>query len=257
MIQLNSEVRYRRIMGELKRREVVPVSDLCWLLSVSARTVRRDLAEMEEKGIVRRVRGGAMLATLTGPGEDLPLENREVSFREEKLRIGNAAAQLVRRGDCVLLDSGTTTLEVARHLPRGYDLTVVTNALTIAAELASRTDVSLVLTGGSYYKPGGSFVGPLTEHNLQTINADIGFIACAGVDLEKGLTNTNLFEFTKRTMMEVSRRVVLVADHSKFGQAKLAIFGTLDEVDMIITDSGIDEDTLRKFREAGVRIEVA
>ena len=73
-------------------------------------------------------------------------------------------------------------------------------------------------------------------------------IACAGVDLEKGLTNTNLFEFTKRTMMEVSRKVVPVADHSKFGQARLASFGTLDEVDMIITDSGIDEETLRKFR---------
>lgn len=243
-------------MGELKRREVVPVSDLCWLLSVSARTVRRDLAKLEEKGAIRRVRGGAMLVTLTGPGEDLPMEKREVSFREEKARIGNAAAQLVHPGDCVLLDSGTTTLEVARRLPRGYDLTVVTNALTIAAELASRTDLSLVLTGGSYYKPGDVFVGPLTERNLQTVNADIAFIACAGVDLEKGLTNTNLFEFTKRTMMEVSRKVVLVADHSKFGQARLASFGTLDEVDMIITDSGIDEETLRKFREAGVKIEV-
>lgn len=245
------------MLDELRLRRVVPISDLSWMLGVSARTVRRDLVELEDRGLVTRVHGGAMLTDVTTLGEDPSIEDREISFVEEKRRIGKAAAGLVRWRDCVLLDSGTTTLEVARCLPRDCDLTVVTNALPIANELARRDDIDLVVTGGSYYESARAFVGPLTEKNLHAITADYAFISCVGIDLEKGLTNSNLFESTKQTMMEIAKKTIVVADHSKFGRKGLAVFGLFEDVDVVVTDDGLDPKAVAQLEEKGVIVMLA
>lgn len=255
-IILIPEERCQKILHELTARRVVPVSDLSWMLSVSTRTIRRDLTELERRGLVRRVHGGATLAEMAD-FDDPSIEDREVSFVDEKQRIGKAAASLIRRRDCILLDSGTTTLEVARYLPQDYDLTVVTTTLPIANELAQRDDINLVMIGGSYYEAARAFVGPLTEQNLRVISADIAFISCVGIDLTRGLTNTNLFESTKRVMMEVARKSVVVADRSKFGKRALAIFGVLEDVDAIVTDSGLDETIVAELHQNGIRVVLA
>lgn len=235
---------------------VLRVSQLSEALTVSEMTIRRDLASLEQQGLVRRVHGGAMHVSNT-----LLLEksftDRGREYNREKAVIGRLAASLVGEGDVVILDAGTTTLQVARHLETRH-LTVVTNALPVATELAGREGVSAILLGGNLKGPELCTVGPITTESLSQMAADTVFLSCAGFSPERGLTDPDLREAeVKRAMMRASRRAVLVADSSKFGSVSFAHIAALESLQVLVTDAGLAPEAQQVLQARGVRVMTA
>ena len=184
-------------------------------------TIRKDLENLHSEGLLQRSHGGA-LPVRTGTLLDPSLREKEKHHRKEKQRIGEAAAALVNEGECVILDSGTTTTAVARALRNRGRLTVITNAVNIAAELAG-TSIEVILTGGILRENSFSLVGPLAEETLGRLSADIFFLAVDGFDVHYGPTTPNLLEAkVNREMIKISRRTICVCDSSKFGRRSLS-----------------------------------
>lgn len=209
-------------------------------LGVSPATVRRDLTELEKQGLIRRTHGGAL--PLSGTSFEPSLGQKAAEQVEEKRRIGMAAASLVRDGETIILDAGTTTVEIARALSARRDLTVVTNSLAIAAELADREGVHVIVTGGDLRKHTMALVGPAAESFLRTITADRVFLGINGISPERGLTTPNLLEAaTKRAMVQAASEVVVVADHTKLGRVTFAHVADLEQVDRLVCDEPAGE----------------
>jgi DeoR family transcriptional regulator of aga operon len=184
------------------------------------------------------------------------LHEKEQLHRREKLKIAAAAARLVRPGHVVILDSGTTTTAIARAIKHIRDLTVITNAVNIAAELAG-TDVEVILTGGVLRRNSFSLVGPLTEDSLRHVTADLLFLAVDGFDIEYGLTTPNLLEArANRVMMENAKTTIIVCDSSKFGRRSLSFIAPTSAVHHTMTDSKISARHLRGLRAAHVKVVV-
>lgn len=209
-------------------------------LGVSPATVRRDLTELEKRGLIRRTHGGAL--PLSGTSFEPTVGQKSTEQVEEKRRIGKVAASLVRDGETIILDAGTTTLEIARALSGRRDLTVVTNSLSIAAELANLEGVHVILTGGDLRKNTMALVGPAAEGFLRTITADRVFLGINGISPERGLTTPNLLEAaTKRAMVRAASEVVVVADHSKLGRVTFAHVADLHHIDRLVCDEPAGE----------------
>jgi DeoR family transcriptional regulator of aga operon len=185
---------------------------------------------------------------------DPSLTEKETYQIKEKKMIAEAAAAMVQEGYCVLLDSGTTTTEIARALRRFNRLTVVTNALNIAAEL-SDTDFDIILIGGNLRKNSRSLVGPLAEDVLQEIRADILFLGVDGFDVTAGVTTPNVQEARiNRVMVNVSRKVVAVCDATKFERRSLALIVPPSAIHVVITDKSVKSGHLNALRSAGVEV---
>lgn len=241
-----TEERRRLIVEELRERGVVRTGDLARRFSVSAMTIRSDLAALEGRGGLVRVHGGAMLQERVA---------REPSYYEkaaqnldEKRRIGRRAATLIDDGMAVFIGNGTTTIEIVRALaersPTG--IKVFTNALTHAGELARSPGVDVYVIGG--YLRGVSFgmVGPLARGALQGVYFDLAFLGANGVSVERGITIPSLEEAeTAAEIVRHARKVAIVVDHTKFGVVTHGKIADLAEVDVIITDKGLDP----RFRE--------
>ncbi len=180
------------------------------------------------------------------------LREKEKLHKKEKARIAAAAADIIEDGQCVLLDSGTTTMEIARALKNVKELTVITNAINIAAELAS-TDIDVILTGGMMRKNSFSFVGPLAEQALRQLRADILFLGVDGFDPDAGVFTPNFLEAqVNRVMVEVSLKTIAVCDSSKFGRRSLCNIMPATAVHQVITDKNIDRQCLQAIRKAGI-----
>jgi len=230
---LFQEERHRQILTILEEDGRATVEALSQQLGVSAATVRRDLSELEKQGLLRRTHGGVL--ALSGTAFEPSLGEKSGEQMEEKRRIATAAASLVRDGETIILDAGTTTLEIARVLTSRRDITVVTNSLPIAAELAATEGVHVILTGGDLRKNTMALVGPATEAFLKKITADRVFLGTNGVSPERGLSTPNLLEAaTKRAMLGAATEVVVVADHTKLGRVAFAHVADLSEVDRIV-----------------------
>ncbi len=244
--------RLSAILERLSNGTSVAVADLSRDLSVSPATIRRDLRFLDEQRLLARTHGGAVAQ---GVLYELPLRYKGARHRLEKQRIGAAAAERVAAGAAVGLTGGTTTTEVARALaPRG-NLTVVTNALNIASELAVRPNVKLVVTGGVARSESYELVGPLAERSLEELNLDVVFIGVDGIDPEAGLTTHHEIEaHTNRALIDRARRVVIVADSSKLGRVGFARICDLGRVDELITDAGADRRALDALGEIGVQV---
>jgi DeoR family transcriptional regulator of aga operon len=231
----------------------VVVTDLARRFSTSLITIRKDLEHLHQQGRIERAHGGALpldAAALRDPS----LHEKERMHRKEKLRVAAAAAQLVQPGHVIILDSGTTSTAVARATKHIPNLTVITNAVNIAAELAG-TDVEVILTGGVLRKNSFSLVGPLAEDSLRHITADLLFLAVDGFDIAYGLTTPNLLEArVNRVMMESAKATVVVCDASKFGRRSLSLIAPTSAVQQTITDNKISSRHLRGLREAGVKV---
>lgn len=250
-----SEERRRKILGLVQHEGRVLVSDLARRFSTSLITIRKDLEHLQREGHIQRAHGGA-LPLDSAALRDPTLHEKERLHRKEKLRIAPAAAKLVRAGQVIIVDSGTTTSAVARSLRHVRNLTVITNAVNIAADLAG-TGVEVMLTGGVLRKNSFSLVGPLAEESLQQITADLLFLAVDGFDLAYGLTTPNLLEAkVNRMMVESAKRTVVVCDSSKFGRRSLSRIAPTSAVHHVITDSGISSKDLRKLREAQIKVVV-
>jgi len=248
-----SEERRRKILELLERDGRVLVHDLATRFSTSLITIRKDLEHLHRAGRIQRAHGGA-LPVETAAMRDPALHEKERLHHKQKVRIAGAAAKLVHTGQAIILDSGTTTTAVARAVKHVGRLTVITNAINIAAELAG-TNIEVVLTGGVLRKNSFSLVGPLAEETLRQVTADLLFLAVDGFDITHGLTTPNLLEAkVNRLMMESAKRTVVVCDSSKFGRRSLSRIAETAAVHEVITDNRVLARDLRGLREAGVKV---
>jgi len=248
-----SEERRRQIFELLQTEGRVIVRDLSKRFQTSLITIRKDLEHLHNQGQLQRTHGGA-LTIRNGAQNDRSLQEKGKVHRQEKIRIAAAAVRLIREGQVVLLDSGTTTTAIARACRHFKNLTVITNATNIAAELGD-TSVDVILTGGILRKNSFSLVGPLAEESLRRLNADLLFLAVDGFDVTYGLTTPNLLEArVNRAMAEASRRTVVVCDSSKFGRRSLSLIMPTDAVHETITDRKMPKQDLKALREAKVHV---
>ena len=249
----------RKMIAEILERDgVVRNATLKQMLHVSTVTIRADLRALAEQGICDLIWGGAVYHEPTAePETSLPNpRTTEVANREAKQRIGARAAQLVQNGQTILVDSGSTTVELLRHLPPdlGY-LRIVTQALNVAAAAADFPQVELVMTGGVLRTTTYSLIGPQAIHSLEMFNADWAFISCGAFTLEQGITASNILDAElKKTMLARAEQVVLLADHSKFGNARALTVAPLTEINVLITDSGLSDEYAAQIASAGVEV---
>jgi DeoR family transcriptional regulator, aga operon transcriptional repressor len=250
-----SEERQRAILDLLQRDGRVLVIDLAKQFRTSQVTIRKDLEILHVKGRVHRTHGGALPAR-DGALEDPTLREKEKLHRKEKLQIAAAAARMVSEGQVVILDSGTTTTAIARALRNLQHLTIITNAVNIAAEL-SGSSLEVILTGGNLRKNSFSLVGPIAEETLHKLHADILFLGVDGFDVHYGLSTPNLLESkVNRAMIEISKTAVAVCDSSKFGKRSLSLISPTGSLQHVITDSGIPKPDLAALKKAGVAVTI-
>jgi DeoR/GlpR family transcriptional regulator of sugar metabolism len=248
------EERRQKILDLVSQRGFVSLTDIAGVIDVSESTIRRDLDYWDQQGLVKRTHGGAMF---TGDGSVLPaLEERSASQLEEKRLIARAAADRIRNGDAILLDGGTTTLEVARLLV-GRSLQIVTNSLPIANLFASSRETDLVMLGGYVYPKTGVALGPLTVRMLPDIHVHQTVLSVGGITA-KGLFNSNLLLVeTERQMMRCADEVVVVADHTKIGRQALAFLCELSAVDTLIVDHRLTAAQRELVDQADARLILA
>ena len=249
--------RHEQIGRLLKETGRVSVADLAARFAVSVVTIRNDLDLLERQGLLRRMRGGAV-AVRTARFER-PAHLAGESYAEEKTRIAAVAASLVRDGETVIIDAGSTMVALAKALPRTLsDVAVVTSALDVALELEEHPGVKVVITGGTVRGRSRSLIAPLATLLLGQINADVAFMSCAGVDPDKGFTNSNWEEAEiKHAMLAAAGRAVFLADHSKAGHVGTARIAGLERADAMISDTGIDPEAARMLESKGLRLILA
>jgi DeoR family transcriptional regulator of aga operon len=255
-----AQLRRQRMLDLIRAQEFVSVVDLGERFGVSQVTARTDLDALARRGLVRRIRGGAM--SRIAAGHERAFEETEHRYHAEKAIIGRAAANLVTDGETVILDVGTTTTEAARALAARTALTgvtVITSALNIALELEPTIPrLSIVVLGGTLRPLQHSLVDPLAALALVHVNAHTLLLGCNGVDPVAGVTSVNLPEAdVKRRLLAASRRRIVLADGSKLGTVHLARLCRLDEVDAVVTGPSADPGVVDELRERGVDVLVA
>jgi DeoR family transcriptional regulator of aga operon len=251
---MNRAERLGAILERLSDGGTVEVDDLTRDLGVSPATVRRDLQALHEQRLLDRTHGGAVAI---GGLYELPVRYRGSLQRDQKLRIARAALAHVDDGATVGLTGGTTTTEVGRMLVHRSELTVVTNAVNIAAELAVRPNVRLIVSGGVARAASYELVGPLADGVLGQLHVEIAFVGVDGITARTGLTTHREIEaHTNRVLVERAARVVVVADGTKVGVTTLARICNSEAVDVLITTEEADPDELAAIRERGVAVEV-
>lgn len=250
MLNLQRHTRILELIGE---RGKVEVSELSRLFGISEVTIRNDLKGLHQRGLVRRAHGGAVRVDTISV--DASLKEKAALHSEEKHRIGAAAAALINDGDSVILDSGTTTQHIAKHIKDRKDLTVITNGINVAMELLGAQGVRLVLLGGMVRQNSFSAVGHFAEDMLKQLSADKLFLAVDACDLDFGLSTPNPEESkVNQAMVQIANETILVADSSKFGRRSLSHIVPLSAIDKIITDSSLATDTQVELRALGVEL---
>jgi DeoR family transcriptional regulator of aga operon len=251
--QLLIEERRQHILSLIQNEGRVLVGDLSRDLGISQITIRKDLEYLQSRGLVQRTHGGALRIQASALF-DPSLQEKQKQHSQEKQRIAEAAVKMVEEGQCVMLDSGTTTTAIAHQLRKFSHLTVITNAVNIAAELAS-TNFEVILIGGSLRKNSFSLVGPLAEDVLQEMHADILFLGVDGFDPEVGLTTPNFLESrVNRAMVKASRRIVAVCDSTKFGRRSLSRIVPPTAVHTVITDRNLSAQNAEALRTQNIEV---
>jgi DeoR family fructose operon transcriptional repressor len=251
-MHVNLNARQSQIIELLKTNGEAKIPELKSMFDVTEMTVRRDLEKLERHGILKRTFGGAILAS-----QDLTLRERTVSQAEEKMRIGRCAAALVQPGDSIFIDGGSTTLQVARHLPEQSAITVVTNAINVAAQLAERS-ISTIVIGGVLVEATNSMIGSIAVESISRMAFDKVFIGATGINARHGFSNSNMHEAEiKRIAIQQAKEAYIVSDHSKFGEQVLVSFATLSDINKIVTDTMPDQELLSACQTAGVEVLLA
>jgi DeoR family transcriptional regulator of aga operon len=256
--RLLAEQRRRKVLDLIEQKGQITVRDIVERFSVSSVTARGDLDVLGTTGTVVRTHGGAVRRLEAN--QDYPLRLKETLHHSEKVRIGRAAADRIQPNEVVILDSGTTTVEIARQLKtRGLQsVTVITNALNIASELMDAIGISVIVVGGILRPVSGSFVGPQAEAMLKELHADRLFLAVDGFDLEIGASTPDILEAQlNNLMMHVSKEINVVADFSKLGRRSISRIGSLDRVHRLITDSRAADDFTAALRKRDIQVTVA
>jgi DeoR family fructose operon transcriptional repressor len=248
-----AEERQHAIAALVADRGRVAVTAVADQFGVTTETVRRDLTVLERAGLLKRVHGGAIPVERLGfePG----LSARDSVMTVEKERVAKAALAEVPEEGAILLDAGTTTRRLAEAIPTDRELTVVVNSPPLAVILASKPSVSVIMLGGRVRGRTLATVDDGALQPLRQLHVDVAFMATNGLSVERGLTTPDPAEAsTKRAMIASARRTILLADHTKVGNDYLARFGDLDDVDLFITDSGLDPTVYEELELAGLRV---
>ncbi len=252
---LLGEERKRKIAQLVESEGRVIVAELVKRFGASEVTIRTDLETLAAAGALVRVHGGAI--KVEEPHHDRPLKFKETLHHAEKVRIGRAAAGLIRPGQTIILDSGTTTIEIARQIS-GLDvkpLTIVTNALPVALELSDVPQFTVIMLGGILRPPSRSLVGPQAEREMSQMNADQLFLGVAGIDPELGLLTPDILEAQLNAMMiRVAKEVTVVSDSSKFGQRSLSLISRMESIHRVITDERVDRAMVALLRKRGIEV---
>lgn len=252
---LNVE-RYSQIMALLKSHESMKVDELGRILAVSENTVRRDLAHLEKNGLLIRIQGGATLSDLQKHAPSS--QTRTALYQDEKQSIAREAAKLVRSNCSIIVDAGSTTLGICSHIKGLRNLTVITNSLEACNALAHTVPVSIILSGGVLLESTNSFVGKPAEAFFSSLHADILFLGAKGVSAVSGLSNENFYETpVKQKMIASADKIVLLADHSKFGREALSSFARLEDIDAVITDDQIEPQYVELLQSRGIEVIIA
>jgi DeoR family fructose operon transcriptional repressor len=241
---LFEEERKRNIVQFVEQQTRASVQELSQQLGVSESTVRRDLKELEEARLLKRTHGGAV--SLLSVNFEAAFPDKEDRFLEEKQRIARKAAELIQEGDAILLDGGTTTLQIAKVLKNFSNLKVITNSIMALNELKDCRNIEVSITGGMLRPDTMAFVGPMTERSLEMVRVDKAFLGTNGLDLQEGITTPNMLEAaTKSKMIAVAKQAILLADHSKIGQISFCKVADLREIDHCILDSAAPDSFIR------------
>lgn len=248
-----AEERRNEILNLIESGKPVKVGDLSQRFGVSESTIRRDLQELENGGVIQRTHGGAISVQSSF---ELSYQEKEVRNFEEKQKIAKAAAELVKDGESVFLDSGTTTLQIALAL-RGKSITIATNSMDVAQVFSDDSSVEVIVLGGSLRKSIRSLVGYLTNEMLGRLHFDKVFLAANAVDPELGVTTPNLLEAeTKSHMVRAGKEVILVMDHSKIWEKSMCKICSLDEINLLLTDDGLEDSEVKGLSQY-VQVQIA
>jgi DeoR family transcriptional regulator of aga operon len=245
-------------ISELVRQHgSVQVASLARRFGVSAQTVRKDLRYLAERGVMARAYGGAIDSSVVGAVLTEPNYEAKFTHLDEKRRIGVRAAALIKPGDTVVIDSGTTGIQLAEALP-DIDVTVVTNDFGVLTALAPKNSITLVMLGGELRRRNMAFYGGLTVDALDALHVDKLFLGVDGFDLERGITTHYEPEaLLNRKMVEASRQVIAITDSSKFGKICLHRIIPVSALNMLITDTGATEDIIQASHQLGFELQLA
>jgi DeoR family transcriptional regulator, aga operon transcriptional repressor len=249
--------RRHRIVELLREHGKVTVEALAARFATSAVTIRTDLAALEADGALERTHGGALLRQ---DDDDRPLYVKRTLHHAEKVRIAKAAAALINDGETVILDSGTTTAEIAKQIRKleVHSINVITNALNIASLLADVPAVRLIMPGGILRPESNSLSGHMAEAALANLQADRLFLGADGLDPERGVMTPHLPEAQLNAkMIEISRQVIAVADSSKLLRRNISLIARVEQLHMLITDTGANPDVVAELQRRGVEVRLA
>jgi DeoR/GlpR family transcriptional regulator of sugar metabolism len=248
--------RQKQILSLLSQQGRLSVAEIVTQFSISEATARRDLETLTSQGKAQRVHGGVIAVEQAPP--ELPILEREGEQADEKTRIGRAAASLVGNNETVFLGSGTTVLEIARHLREHKHLTVITNSLPVLNILAGNQEITVVSLGGMLRESELSFIGHITEQALSEVRVDKVFMGTRGLSLEHGLTNDYLQEtLTDRAILKIGRKVLIVADHTKVNRVATAWLAPLSQMQTFVTDSKANKKFVQALKKQGISVIVA
>jgi DeoR/GlpR family transcriptional regulator of sugar metabolism len=240
--------RQQLLLKIINEKEYVSIKELKKEIDVSEATIRRDLDEMSQNEIIGRVHGGAIKLTSTSHE---PFQTEKMGqMTEEKKRIAKYVSSLVRPGNSIFLDSGTTTLYIAEAIKEKKNLTIVTDNLDVAYMVSFDPSSTVIFTGGMIRRDFSVVVGPITEDTISKFKVDITFVACDAIDPDSGLYNVNYLEVgVKKAITKCGRKTVLVSDHTKFGSCSFAFVCPLDDIDCIISDTGLSPAIVTKLKK--------
>jgi DeoR family transcriptional regulator of aga operon len=252
----NITLRHELILQKLQEDGRVSIQDLSDEMQVSGVTIRKDLKLLEDKNLLFRTHGGG---SISNPYKtEKHINEKELIRVKEKQQIAKAALKLIGENDSIAIGSGTTVFELARLLHPSKHLTVITPALKIALELCNRPNVDVLQLGGMIRANSSSVAGFFAENILADISCGVLFLGVDGIDIDFGLSITNLAETSlDQKMMEAAQIIVIMADSTKFGQRGLGRICSLDQVQYIVTDEGVSSGTVKQLEERGIKVVIA
>jgi DeoR family transcriptional regulator, aga operon transcriptional repressor len=245
--------RRAHILEIVNRDGKVSVPDLSKMFEVSVVTIRNDLIQLERKKLLIRTHGGAIKEQRVG--FDFAVSQKAGMHPDEKLKIANKALEFIKNGDTIILDSGSTTQQIAKQLKKFKNLTVVTNALNIVATLSDFEEIEIIIPGGVLRKKSLSLIGPLAEIGVNNFYADKLFLGVDGIDADYGITTPNMEEaHLNRLMIERSKEVFVVTDSSKFEKRSMTFITGLEKINTLITDKNIPEKQIALCQSKKVNV---
>jgi DeoR family fructose operon transcriptional repressor len=250
------EDRLNKILELIKIENVISTKKLKKLIGVSEATIRRDLEELSKRGLIQRIFGGA--AKIESIDVELSFREKMKINIEEKKSIASFASTLVKNGDRIFLESGTTVFYMIKNLRNKKDLSVITNCLNVANEILKLTNINLILVGGELREKTYNLIGPLTELVLKNLFVDKAFIGVDGIDLIHELTSYNLDEASAmKIVIDNAKETYVLADHTKFEKFAHFKITSFNKIKAIITDSRIDKNIIQKLSESGIKLYIA